>query len=155
MAIEIERKFLVVNDSWRNDVRKKFRIIQGYLNTSIERSVRVRIKGDKGYLTIKGESKSITRMEFEYEIPVKEAESLITLCDTPVIEKVRHEIFFEKHMWEIDEFAGENKGLIIAEIELKSEEQAYKKPKWLGREVSDNPDYYNLSLIKKPYSTWK
>ena len=155
MAIEIERKFLVIDDSWRNEVRKKFQIKQGYLNTSIERSVRVRIKSDKGFLTIKGITKGITRIEHEYEIPLNEAEELLNLCDTPIIEKIRHEVSFENQLWEIDEFYGKNAGLIIAELELESEHQPYNTPDWIGDEVSDDAKYYNLSLIKKPFSTWQ
>lgn len=155
MSVEIERKFLVANDSWRNEVRNKFQIKQGYLNSSFDKSVRVRTKGDKGYLTIKGATKNISRLEFEYKIPLDDAEKLMTLCQSPIIEKVRHEVSFGDHIWEIDEFYSENKGLIIAELELKSEDQVYKIPEWLGDEVSDNPHYYNLNLVQKPYSTWQ
>ena len=152
MAIEIERKYLVINDSWKTDIQGIFSIKQGYLNLEPESNVRVRVKDDKGYLTIKGEPNNISRQEFEYEIPIEDAEKILTLCQSPIIEKVRYEILIEDHIWEIDEFSGKNQGLIIAEIELTSEEQAYEKPKWLGKEVSNNPDYYNLSLIQSPYS---
>lgn len=154
MAIEIERRYLVINDSWKTEIQGIFSIKQGYLNLEPESNVRVRVKDDKGYLTIKGEPNNISRQEFEYEIPIEDAEKILTLCQSPIIEKVRYEILIEDHIWEIDEFSGKNQGLIIAEIELTSEEQAYKKPEWLGIEVSNNPDYYNLSLIQKPYSSW-
>lgn len=154
MAIEIERKFLVENDNWKPHIRKTYRIKQGYLNLEIERSVRIRIKGDKGYITIKGVTNNISRAEFEYEIPFADAEKLINLCVSPIIEKTRHEIVLEENTWEIDEFYGENKGLIIAELELKSEQQEYKTPNWLGVEVSNDPQYYNLNLVTNPFNTW-
>lgn len=155
MAVEIERKFLVRNESWRKDVQKIFSIKQGYLNSDTERNVRVRIKGEKGFLTIKGKTKNISRVEFEYEIPLFDAEELIKLCVKPIIEKVRHEIVYDGNIWEIDEFFGENKGLVIAELELKSEHQIYNSPEWIGKEVSNDSRFYNSSLIQNPFSLWK
>lgn len=155
MAVEIERKFLVRNESWRKDVQENFSIKQGYLNSDTARNVRVRIKGEKGFLTIKGKTKNISRVEFEYEIPLFDAKELIKLCVKPIIEKVRHEIVYDGNTWEIDEFFGENKGLVIAELELKSEHQIYNSPEWIGKEVSNDSRFYNSSLIQNPYSLWE
>lgn len=153
MAKEIERKFLV-KESWQPQA-EGIQIAQGYLSTVPERTVRVRIKGDKAFLTIKGRNHGISRAEFEYEIPLKEAQELLALAEQPVLNKVR---YLEKHgdfIWEIDVFAGENEGLVVAEIELPTEEMEFVKPDWLGEEVSGDVRYYNANLIKTPYNLWK
>jgi len=155
MAIEIERKFLVAGD-FMTCVERSERIVQGYLFTLPEKVCRVRIRGEKGFLTIKGGSDDdgISRLEFEYEIPSCEAEALLKLCDAGVIDKVRHYIPQGNHVWEVDVFRGCNKGLIVAEIELVSKDEPYGKPQWLGKEVSGTKRYYNSSLSKHPYSEW-
>lgn len=154
MALEIERKYLLKNEDWRSEVNSEIHIKQGYLNSVKERTVRVRIKGDKGYITVKGKNESATRQEFEYEIPIADVESMLLLCEKPVIEKIRREILMDGKTWEIDEFYGENKGLIVAEIELESEEETYDIPAWLGEEVTHDPRYYNSRLISHPYRLW-
>ena len=153
MAQEIERKFLV-KAGWQPQEQGE-KIAQGYLSTVLERTVRVRIKGNKGYLTIKGKNKGISRAEFEYEIPLSDAEALLSIAEPPVLTKTRYR---EKHggdIWEIDVFAGENEGLIVAEIELAAEDSKFFRPEWLGEEVSDDVRYYNANLIKSPYKLWK
>ena len=154
MGLEIERKFLLKNDDWKNDVDKGTSIKQGYLNSHIERTVRVRVFGDKGFLTIKGKNENLSRTEFEYDIPLKEAEALLGLCEKPIIEKTRFLFHNQEDIWEIDVFEGENRGLIVAEIELQSEEQEVQLPEWIGEEVSHDNRYYNSSLINKPFSNW-
>lgn len=154
MAVEIERKFLVKNEEWRNQVDESFEISQGYLNSSIDRNVRVRIKGEQAFLTIKTKTKSITRTEFEYEIPLEDGLQLIDICEKPIIKKRRHLIIQNQHTWELDVFELENQGLLIAEIELSSEEEQFKTPSWLGKEVSDDTRYFNSALIKHPFSKW-
>lgn len=155
--IEIERKFLVNSMSFKTDAFKETRIIQGYLNSNKQRAVRVRFKGEVGYLTIKGESSKngLSRFEWEKEIPKSEAEDLLKLCESGVIDKIRYEVKVGKHIFEVDEFLGDNEGLIIAEVELKSENEAFEKPEWLGKEVSGQIKYYNSQLSKQPYNTWK
>ena len=155
---EIERKFLLLEtDSFRKEAFKKTRIVQGYLNSAPERTVRVRIKGDKGFITVKGLSNDsgASRFEWEKEIPVKDAEVLLPLCESGVIEKYRYEVNLGEHVVEVDEFLRENEGLFLAEIELKTEEEVFQKPQWLGEEVTGKQRYYNSNLIKKPYKTWK
>ena len=152
--LEIERKFLVANDSWKQEVTNSTAIKQGYLNSTPERTVRVRIRGEKGYLTIKGKNENLTRKEFEYEIPLSEANELLDLCEKPIIEKIRHLVIKDEFTWEIDVFEGDNKGLIVAEIELTSENQRFETPAWIGKEVSADARYFNSSLIKLPYSKW-
>ena len=154
---EIERKFLVKNFNFKTEAFSKTRITQGFLNTHPERTVRVRIKGEQGFLTIKGKSNQsgTTRFEWEKEIPLKEAEQLIVLCEKGVIDKTRYEIKLNKHTYEIDELYGENEGLIIAEIELQDEDEAFLKPDWLGEEVTGLVKYYNSQLSNHPYKTWK
>jgi len=156
MAQEIERKFLVKDNSFRDEAIKQTRIVQGYLSSVPERTVRVRIKGEKGFLTIKGiGSKSgASRYEWEKEISVKDAEELLEICEPGVIEKVRYIVQNGKHDYEVDEFFGENEGLIIAEVELSSEDEAFNKPAWLGQEVTGYTKYYNSMLMKKPYRSW-
>lgn len=155
MAKEIERKFLVKDDSWRaNAIGRAYS--QGYISTARPgQTVRVRIAGDSGYLTLKGPTTGITRAEFEYAIPVAEAKEMLeTMCDRPLIQKTRYRLLAGNLVWEIDEFAGENTGLIIAEVELTSESQKIDEPDWLGKEVSGDPRYYNASLVKNPYCNW-
>lgn len=155
--VEIERKFLVRSEEFKTQATKKFRIIQGFLNTHPERTVRIRIRGDQAFLTIKGKSSKngLTRFEWEKEIPVVEAEELMKLCEPGIIEKTRYLVEIEEHTFEIDEFFGENQGLIVAEIELHSENDIFEKPEWLGEEVTGELRYYNSQLIKNPFSNWK
>ena len=155
MAKEIERKFIVISDSWRIDAVGKL-YSQGYIATAAEgQSVRVRIAGELGYLTIKGPTEGLSRAEFEYPIPLADArEMLDTLCVQPLIEKIRYRLPVGGHVWEIDEFQGENAGLTIAEVELMSESQTVDLPDWVGAEVSGQTKYYNASLVKNPYSRW-
>ena len=154
--IEIERKFLITSDEYKTAAFAKNEIAQGYLNSTPERTVRVRIKGNKGYLTIKGKGNEsgMSRFEWEKEIPVSEAKSLLELCEKGVISKTRFEIKVGNHVYEVDEFYGENSGLVIAEIELQSETETFEKPSWLGNEVTNNEQYYNAYLSKKPFKTW-
>lgn len=154
MGKEIERKFLVKNDSWRS-LAKGTRYRQGYLNSAKERIVRVRTIDDKGFLTIKGITRRASRLEFEYDIPVAEAERMLDeLCETPLIEKNRYKIEYKGFVWEVDEFFGENQGLIVAEVELESEDQSFEKPDWIGEEVTGDPKYFNSNLIQHPYTKW-
>jgi CYTH domain-containing protein len=154
MALEIERKFLVDRDQWRpRNVGMAFR--QGYLSRVEDRVVRVRTAGGAAFLTIKGRSSGVTRFEFEYPIPVEDAEALLDrLCERPLIEKTRYEEVFGGHIWTVDVFQGENDGLILAEIELSSEAESFDRPPWLGREVSDDPRYFNSELSKRPFGYW-
>jgi CYTH domain-containing protein len=154
MAKEIERKFLVKEEAWKA-LAKGTSYRQGYLNSIKERTVRVRTIADKGYLTVKGITTGATRSEYEYEIPAAEADAILTeLCEKPLIEKNRYKIPIENHVWEIDEFFGENRGLVVAEVELTSEDQAFQKPKWIGEEVTGDPRYFNSNLIKHPFTKW-
>jgi adenylate cyclase len=155
MGVEIERKFLVENNSWKNEIKEEVSIKQGYLNSEAERTVRVRIYGEKGVLTIKGKSQNLTREEFEYQIPLADAQDLLDLCEKPIIEKKRILLSVGNKTWEIDVFGGENKGLVVAEIELTSEEEVFEIPHWLGEEVSSDSSYYNSSLITNPYISWQ
>ncbi|HEY9648140.1 MAG TPA: CYTH domain-containing protein [Chroococcidiopsis sp.] len=154
MGIEIERKFLVNGDRWR-DLGVAMLYRQGYLTSSPGRTVRVRIAGDRGFLTIKGGGAGISRAEYEYEIPVEDAAELLdTLCDRPLIEKNRYRIPYEGLIWEVDEFMGENAGLILAEVELSDPSQEVTLPDWVGQEVSADPRYFNSNLCKQPFCTW-
>jgi adenylate cyclase len=154
--IEIERKFLVISDEFKSLAHKQNRIIQGYLSAIPERTVRVRVKGEKGYLTIKGASNQsgMSRFEWEKEIPVEDAKELLKLCETRTIDKTRYEVKIGNHIFEIDEFYGENKGLLLAEIELNSEAEYFEKPSWLGEEVTKDNRYYNSYLSKNPFVNW-
>ena len=152
MSTEIERKFLVDGIEWKLGIGVPY--CQGYLNPNKERTVRVRIAGDKAFLTIKGITKGISRPEFEYEIPVSDAEQLLKICDGPLIQKTRYVVNYKGNIWEVDEFSGENEGLIIAEIELQDEAQLFERPSWVGKEVSDDPRYFNSNLASNPYSKW-
>ena len=154
MAQEIERKFRVANDDWRAMASSSSSLKQGYLSSSAEATVRVRLEDNLGTLTIKSKTKGITRNEFEYAIPAQEAKELLMLCSGPLIEKTRYRIPQENHTWEIDVFEGDNDGLIIAEIELTSEDDYFVKPQWLGEEVSGDSRYYNSNLATHPYVKW-
>lgn len=156
MPTEIERKFLVIGDSWKKEaIGLLYR--QGYLNSEKERTVRVRTIADRGFLTVKGITIGCTRLEFEYEIPYADAEKMLDeLTEKPIIEKLRYVIpAGDRLKWEIDEFLGVNQGLVVAEIELPSEETGFNKPEWLGQEVSYDPRFFNSNLISNPYNTWK
>ena len=155
MGIEIERKFLVKDETWNSEVEKEIHIKQGYLNSNKERTVRVRIKGKRGFLTVKGKNTNATRKEFEYEIPLSDAEEMLLLCEKPIIEKIRSEVVYENKRWEIDVFSGENQGLIIAEIELSTESEQFEIPQWLGQEVTQDTRYYNSNLINHPFLKWE
>lgn len=152
MAMEIERKFLVTADDWRSVEGVMYR--QGYLNRDKLRTVRVRIAGDEAFLTIKGKTTGISRAEFEYAIPVTEAQALLALCDGALVEKIRRKIPYAGLIWEVDEFFGDNAGLVVAEVELTSADQTFEKPAWIGAEVSDDPRYYNASLSIYPFTAW-
>lgn len=155
--LEIERKFLVNSDQFKTLAFAKNHIAQGYLNSHPERTVRIRIKGESGFLTIKGKGNEsgVSRFEWETEIPLMEARHLIQLCEKGVIDKIRYEVRFGNHIFEVDEFFGDNEGLVIAEVELKSEDEAFEKPDWLGSEVTNDERYYNAFLSQHPYKTWK
>ena len=153
MAKEIERKFLV-KDSWQPQ-SAGIKIAQGYLSTVPERTVRVRIKGNRGYLTIKGKNQGISRAEYEYEIPRQDAEEMLQLAEQPILVKTRYLEQQGEFTWEVDVFAGENQGLVVAEIELPAEDAEFSRPAWLGQEVSGDVRYYNANLIKCPFSLWK
>lgn len=155
MPQEIERKFLVKDSRYRQ-LGHYLYIRQGFLSTERERVVRVRIHGKKAFLTIKGTAKGISRTEYEYKIPIADAKFMLdNLCIQPTIEKYRYNVNIEGFTWEIDEFTGENEGLIIAEIELKSDAQEFPKPEWVGEEVTSDVRYYNANLVKNPYKRWK
>jgi len=155
--IEIERKFLVTSEAFKMEAFKSTRIIQGYLNSHKQRAVRVRLKGEVGFLTIKGESSKngLSRFEWEKEISKHEAEALLELCESGIIDKTRYEIKVHHHVYEVDTFFGDNNGLIIAEIELENENETFERPNWLGKEVSGQIKYYNSQLSKHPFNTWK
>ena len=154
MGKEIERKFLVKGDSWRAGAHGK-RYRQGYLSTVKERTVRARVAGDQGFITIKGLTVGDSRPEYEYEIPLADANEILDqLAEKPIIEKTRYRIPQGDVVFEVDEFEGVNKGLIVAEVELKSEDQKFDKPAWLGNEVSNDPRYFNANLVAKPFMTW-
>lgn len=154
--IEIERKFLVVSDAYKTQAKTKIRIVQGFLNTNPERTVRVRIKGSQGFITVKGKGNAsgVSRFEWEKEIPVVEAEQLLKIAEPGSIDKVRYEVKLGKHTFEIDEFFGDNKGLVVAEVELSTENEIFEKPDWLGIEVSGITKYYNSQLSKNPFTKW-
>ncbi len=156
MSQEIERKFSVKGE-FKSLAKENFRIAQGYLSSVPERTVRIRIKGDKGFITIKGKSSTsgLSRYEWEKEIPLLEAQELLTLCETGTIDKTRYLVDFENNTFEVDEFYGDNEGLIMAEIELDSETSVFSKPNWLGEEVTNDDRYYNAQLSKNPFRTWK
>lgn len=154
---EIERKFLVRSDEFKDLAHRKYLIIQAYLNTDPERTIRVRINDQKGTLTIKGKSSEngMTRFEWEKEIPLDEARILLKICEPGKIEKNRYEVLEGNHTYEVDEFYDENEGLVIAEVELEDEEEIFQKPDWLGEEVTGKAEYYNSNLLTNPFKTWK
>lgn len=154
--IEIERKFLVSSDAFKSQAHSKHSIAQGYLNSNPERTVRIRIRGESGFLTIKGKGNEsgMTRFEWETEIALIEAKPLLALCEKGVIHKTRYEVEVGNHTYEVDVFSGENEGLIIAELELFSESESFEKPTWLGEEVTKDKRYYNAYLSQNPYKNW-
>lgn len=153
---EIERKFLVKSDEFKKQADKKKLIVQAYLNTHPERTIRIRINDNKAFITIKGKSSQdgLTRFEWEKEIPLDEAKKLLQICEPGKIEKYRYHVRAGKHTYEIDEFLEDNDGLVLAEIELEEEDEQFEKPEWLGTEVTGNLDYYNSKLIENPYKNW-
>lgn len=153
MAVEIERKFLLASDDWRPAVVRSQSMRQFYLGGSAV-SVRVRIEGDRAALNLKSRTLGVVRSEFEYAIPVADAQDLLALADGPVLAKTRHYVVHGGQTWEIDEFEGDNAGLVVAELELESVDAAFERPAWLGAEVSADPRYYNLNLVREPYSRW-
>ena len=154
MGEEIERKFLVSGEAWR-ETAEGTRYRQGFLSTEPERTVRVRVAGPRGSITVKGKNVGARRAEFEYEIPVADAERMLdTLCKRPLIEKVRYVLAVGAHTWEIDVFEGDNAGLVVAEIELRREDEAFEKPEWVGDEVTGDPRYFNSNLVANPYRAW-
>jgi adenylate cyclase len=161
MPIEIERKFLVTSDAWRSAAREVVPMAQGYLNDlatvdsgAMKASVRVRIAGDQAFLNLKSRELGHTRQEFDYPIPLADARALLALCIGGVIDKRRHHVEYAGHLWEVDEFLGDNAGLVVAEIELDGAGEAFAKPEWLGVEATDASRYYNLALASRPYSQW-
>ncbi|WP_299333164.1 CYTH domain-containing protein [uncultured Psychroserpens sp.] len=154
--IEIERKFLVTSEKFKSEAHTQYRIIQGFLNTDPERTVRIRLKGEKGILTVKGMSSDdgLSRFEWEQEISKTDAEALLQLCEKGVINKIRYEVSVGSHLFEVDEFYDDNHGLIIAEVELEHEEDIFEKPDWLGQEVTGDIRYYNAQLSKQPFKSW-
>lgn len=153
MGVEIERKFLVQGTAWKQSEGVSYR--QGYLNRDKHRTVRVRVAGDAAFLTVKGLSRGATRAEFEYAIPLADAQQLLALCDGPLIEKTRYVIAYQGTTWEVDEFGGDNAGLVVAEVELQSEDQPFASPPWLGAEVTHDARYFNSSLASAPYGQWR
>jgi adenylate cyclase len=155
MATEIERKFLVTGDSWRGAVESQQHVMQGYLANGENATVRVRVKGDAAYLTIKGMMTGISRAEYEYQIPVADAQAMLKdLAVSPAIDKTRYLVRCGAHVWELDVFAGDNAGLVMAELELASEDESFQLPEWAGEEVSDDLRYYNVNLSRHPYKRW-
>ncbi|WP_411834604.1 CYTH domain-containing protein [Pseudoxanthomonas mexicana] len=161
MPLEIERKFLVTGDAWRDAAHEVIPMAQGYLNDlgAMDRgeqkaSVRVRIQGEAAYLNLKSRELGHTRQEFDYRIPVTDAQALLALCVGGIVDKRRHLVRHEGHLWEVDEFLGDNAGLVVAEIELRDAAEPFARPAWAGREVTDAPRYYNLALAARPYSQW-
>ena len=155
MGVEVERKFLVVDDIWRAEVTKATRIVQGYLARTGRVTLRVRVKGEAGFVTIKGETRGISRSEFEYPIPLADARAMLDgLADGPVVDKVRHLVPVGGHTWEVDVFEGANAPLVMAEVELGDPDEPFELPSWAGQDVSDDARYYNANLAQAPYSTW-
>jgi adenylate cyclase len=155
MATEIEHKFLLRDDRWRSQAERSARMRQGYLTSDARCSVRVRIADGQGFLNLKSGALGIQRSEYEYPIPLAEAEEILDmLCEKPLLEKTRHFLWFGEHLWEIDEFEGDNAGLIVAEVELSRSDEPFARPDWLGEEVSHDIRYYNSQLARHPYQTW-
>ena len=153
MALEIERKFLVTGDEWRKADGVVLR--QGYLSTHPERTVRVRIEGERATLSVKGFTRGATRSEYEYDIPPEEAGELLRLCEPPLIEKLRRRLEYNGLIWEVDEFLGDNQGLVVAELELEREDRPFTKPPWVGEEVTHDPRFYNANLVANPFTKWQ
>jgi adenylate cyclase len=153
MGVEIERKFLPTSEAWRA-LGQPLLLRQGYLSSDPARVVRVRVEGDQAWLTIKGKSVGATRGEWEYPIPLADANQLLALCEQPIVEKYRRRIEFAGNVWEVDEFLGANQGLVVAEVELGAEDQQFDRPEWIGAEVTDDPRYFNSALVRHPYSQW-
>lgn len=154
MGLEIEKKFLVANSNWTKKIITKTELRQGYLSLDPERLIRIRVKKKKGILTVKSVISNLTNLEYEYDIPLKDAEELLGLCKENIIKKTRFEVDEKGATWEIDVFKGDNNGLIVAEIELKSENQKIQFPDWIGKEVTNESKYSNFNLVKKPFSMW-
>lgn len=155
MALEIERKFLLSSDAWRAHVKHRSLLRQGYLSAGSRCSIRARIADEHAWVNLKSKRSGMTRLEYEYPIPLEDANEILTnLCEGPLIEKYRHEVLVDGHTWEIDEFLGDNAGLIVAEIELEAESETFTRPDWLGEEVTEDQRYYNFNLAKHPYSRW-
>jgi adenylate cyclase len=155
MALEIERKYLVINNKWRDKIIKKSFVKQGYVANAANASVRVRVAGSEARLTLKGRSNGISRSEYEYPIPLQDAEEILNShVSGAVIEKVRYKVKCGEHVWDLDVFAGANHGLIMAEVELDSEDEVFQMPEWAGEEVSSDSRYYNASLASHPYRDW-
>ncbi|MGK0288909.1 MAG: adenylate cyclase [bacterium] len=155
MGTEIERKFLVQGESWKGTIQGKI-YRQGYITNQSDKTVRVRVAGDQGFLTIKGKTEGFSRLEYEYEIPLHDAEELLQkFCEKPLIDKRRYKIPYQGFVWDVDEFFTDNQGLLVAEIELESEDQEFEKPDWIGEEVTQDHRYFNAALIKNPYSQWE
>lgn len=155
MAFEIERKFLVRDNSWKDLPRESVEILQGYICSDTKRAVRVRTAGERAWISVKSAITDVRRAEFEYPIPLADARELLKICPLPPLEKVRHKIFHAGKLWEIDEFTGANSGLILAEIELRSEAEEFEIPAWVGEEVTHDPRYLSVCLYEKPFSTWE
>ena len=153
MGVEIERKFLLKGEAWRA-LGQPLLLRQGYLSSNPARVVRVRVEGDQAYMTVKSKSVGATRGEWEYPIPLADANELLALCEAPLVEKFRRKIAFAGNVWEVDEFLGANAGLVVAEIELGSENQPFERPDWIGAEVSHDARYFNSALARHPYSAW-
>ncbi len=155
MAIEIERKFLIANDEWRHNADGGIQITQGYMGGNDKSSVRIRVNGDTANINIKSKTLGAQRSEYEYDIPLTDAnEMLTTLCDRPYIDKTRYHVHHQGHLWEVDVFAGENEGLVVAEIELTTVDETFSLPSWIGEEVTDAPRYYNICLVTHPFKSW-
>ena len=156
MAVEIEHKFLVVNDNWRSQISRSVRYCQAYLSSAPTSSIRIRISDQHAWLNIKSATLGTQRLEYEYEIPLADANELLAnLCRKPIIEKTRHFIYHASHLWEIDEFLGDNDGLIVAEVELQAVGEHFEKPDWLGQDVTEDKRYYNNNLVNHPYCQWR
>jgi adenylate cyclase len=155
MAIEIERKFLISSDEWRHDSDNGIQITQGYMGSNERSSVRIRINGETANINIKSKTIGTQRSEYEYDIPLTDANEMLTLlCDRPYIDKIRYHVNHQGHIWEVDVFAGENEGLVVAELELASVDETFSLPSWIGEEVTDDPRYYNICLVTHPYKSW-
>lgn len=155
MGVEIERKFLVIGDAWRTAAARSVRMTQGYLANTSRSSVRVRRAGEAAWLSVKSMTTELVRLEFEYPIPVADAEPMLAgLCEGPLVDKVRHYVRVGEHEWEVDEFLGANAGLVVAELEVDAPDEAYSRPDWLGAEVTHAARYYNFNLATRPYATW-